>query len=285
VNRGFSTQNPRGRLNPALQSIYYRGNQGTSNYNALAAILRYRTSRSSLQVSYTLSRSIDNQSEPLGGQLYNLGIITPAAQNLRVAQFTAQFDSSGDIGHSDFDQRHNVVFFSIWDLPALLARSWAAPLFRSWRVAQVAAFRSGLPFSVMAGSVRADITNPARISAGEKPIPGGKLLLNQSAFKAPVTGIGDSSRNQFYGPGLYNLDLSLSRSFPIRRLGEGAQIRLRADAFNLLNHANLNNPFSSLSPEFGHAQFGRSGVSTGFPSLTPFRETARQIQLLFRFEF
>jgi hypothetical protein len=281
-----SANNLLGRLNSDLPQIYYRANQGTSRYNAIAAVFRYRTSRSRLQVSYTWSRSIDNQSEPLGGDLYNLGITTPAAQNPNIAQFTGQFDSSADIGHSDFDQRHNLVFFSIWDLPSVRSRSRLGILFRDWRVAQVAAFRSGLPFSVMAGTVRADVVDAAHISAGDKQIPGGKQLLNPLAFMAPTTGIGDSSRNQFCGPGLYNLDLSLNRSCSFRPLGETGRIHVRADGFNLLNHANLNNPFSNLDrPGFGNAPFGRTGVNTGFPSLTPFRETARQIQLLFRLEF
>jgi hypothetical protein len=39
------------------------------------------------------------------------------------------------------------------------------------------------------------------------------------------------------------------------------------------------------SPTFGDAFYGRTGQSGGFPSLVPFRETARQIQLLIRLQF
>jgi hypothetical protein len=63
---------------------------------------------------------------------------------------------------------------------------------------------------------------------------------------------------------------------------------LRADAFNILNHANLNNPDSFLtsgSSTFGLSTFGRMGQTSGFPAQVPFNETARQIQLMVKLEF
>jgi hypothetical protein len=69
-------------------------------------------------------------------------------------------------------------------------------------------------------------------------------------------------------------------------LGEGARLTLRADAFNVLNHANLNNPVNNLGlPDFGIASWGRQGSYSGFPAVAPLDETARQIQLLVRLEF
>jgi hypothetical protein len=60
----------------------------------------------------------------------------------------------------------------------------------------------------------------------------------------------------------------------------------RADAFNSLNHANLNNPDPFLGSEtFGLALCGRRGKRSGFPALAPLDETARQVQLLVRIEF
>jgi hypothetical protein len=72
-------------------------------------------------------------------------------------------------------------------------------------------------------------------------------------------------------------------------LGEAGRIVVRADAFNVLNHANLNNPYNifppSIDPLFGVATYGRLGLQPGFPALTPFNETARQVQLMLRLEF
>jgi len=112
-------------------------------------------------------------------------------------------------------------------------------------------------------------------------------LLNAAAFsEAALSTLGSAGRNEFIGPGFYNLDIALARSFRVRRLGENTRVTLRASAFNVLNHANLNNPDSLLtSPTFGIALFGRQGVSSGFPAQTPLNETPRQVQLTLKVEF
>jgi hypothetical protein len=70
------------------------------------------------------------------------------------------------------------------------------------------------------------------------------------------------------------------------RLREGVALTLRADAFNVLNHANLNNPDNLYgSPTFGVATYGRQGTASGFPAVAPLNETARQIQLSLRLAF
>jgi hypothetical protein len=45
-----------------------------------------------------------------------------------------------------------------------------------------------------------------------------------------------TARNSFRGPGMWNLDLSLAKSFPIR---EHMNLEFRAEGFNILNHHNL----------------------------------------------
>ena len=70
VNRPFSTAS--GRYNPKLPDIAYRAGEGFSNYNALAAVLRYRTNRGMVQGTYTWSHTIDNQSDALTGDFFNL---------------------------------------------------------------------------------------------------------------------------------------------------------------------------------------------------------------------
>jgi hypothetical protein len=78
----------------------------------------------------------------------------------------------------------------------------------------------------------------------------------------------------------------VARSFRVPRLREGTVLTLRADAFNVLNHANLNNPDNLYgSPTFGLATYGRQGTASGFPAVAPLNETARQFQLLLRLEF
>jgi hypothetical protein len=285
---------------PSLPYINYRSNQGASNYNALALAARYRGGRGQLHIAYTWSHTIDNQSEPLAGDFFDLSFsrITSGSGRPVVAAFEREFDSRGDRGNSDFDQRQNLVVYSIWNVPAAFAGTPAARLFRDWKAAQMAAFRTGFPYTVfLASSVgpdgavylnrRAGVRGAATAPSGDVDVTGGRRLLDPAAFVDPPRGLpGAIGRNAFRGPGLFNIDLSLSRSFPVRKLGESGRLTVRADAFNLLNHANLNSPDPFLdSPTFGRASYGRVGRDAGFPAVSPFTETARQVQLLLRVEF
>src|SRR6202042_2640635 len=88
----------------------------------------------------------------------------------------------------------------------------------------------------------ANVIAPALVHSPTAPNPaGGKTLLNAAAFATtpgPPTG-GNVGRNAFTGPGLMSADLSLSRRFIFT---ERRKLTLRADFYNALNHANLNNP-------------------------------------------
>ena len=71
------------------------------------------------QASYTYSHSIDNISDPMLSDAFNLAATNPdtigAAHSF--GMFTRQFDSRADRGNSDFDIRHNLTLYSVWDLP------------------------------------------------------------------------------------------------------------------------------------------------------------------------
>jgi hypothetical protein len=278
--------NRQGQFNNVLPEIAYRAAQGFSDYNALTGVFRYRSNRGMLQASYTWSHAIDNQSEPLLGDFFNLSRftqITAGAGPGGRAAFSQQFNPAADRGNSDFDQRHNLVLYSYWNLPAFL---------RGFTVGALAAFRSGFPYTVIGPAnndimnARVDILNPRQaLLSPAIDVPGGKQLLNPAAF-AVADGPGNEGRNAFIGPGFYNLDLSLGRTFRLPWIGESGRITVRADAFNFLNHANLGNPDPVItSPLFGIATFGRQGVSSGFPALSPLHETPRQVQFLLRLGF
>lgn len=295
VNRDDSVAT--GRYNPNLPDIAYRGGQGFSDYNALAAVLRYRANAGMLQATYTWSHAIDNQSEPLLGDFFNLTFTSVGSSGGSSARttFSEQFNPNADRGDSDFDQRHNLVLFGYWNLPALGASKFAG-FTRGFVVSALSAFRSGFPYTVLGTSNaiegqgeilsnRPNLIDPAAAVLSQPvPVAGGKKLLNPAAFaNAAASMLGTAGRNEFIGPGFYNLDVSLARSFAIR---EGIRLTARASAFNVLNHANLNNPDTLFtSPTFGVALFGRQGVQSGFPATAPLNETPRQVQLSLKLEF
>ena len=60
---------------------------------------------------------------------------------------------------------------------------------------------------------------------------------------------GSSGRNILDGPGTFALNLKVSRQF---KLAEATAMELRAESFNLANHANFGLPVTDLaSPGFG----------------------------------
>ena len=77
-----------------------------------------------MKVAYTWSHAIDNQSEPLAGEFFDLSFTRAAGgiSGLGRAAFSRQFDSRGDRGNSDFDQTHNLTFTAIWEIPGRVFR-------------------------------------------------------------------------------------------------------------------------------------------------------------------
>ena len=51
-------------------------------------------------------------------------------------------------------------------------------------------------------------------------------------------------RNAIYGPGQINFDMALTRRFTV---GERWKLDLRADFFNIMNHANWGNPGTNIT--------------------------------------
>ena len=300
VNRDFSTLT--GRYNQALPDIQYRDGQGSSAYNALTALARYRTTRGFLQAGYTWSHTIDNQSDALAGDLnFDLTFIPLAHSPNSSVTFSQQFNPNADRASSDFDQRHNFVVQGYWNPQPFFAHSRAGILFRDWNFGTLLHIASGFPFSLLgttnaipglgyAFNNRPDLIDPAHARASRPdPLNGGVILLNATAFRnAASSTLGNVGRNAFTGPGFYNFDLSVGRTVPLRWLREGAHGNIRADLFNALNHANLGNSIDTLltSPTFGLATFGhRASHGLQFPEALPFDELPRQIQLSVRIEF
>jgi len=302
-------------FNNNLPTLSYRSSQGSSSYTGFTALGRYRSDRLQMQVAYTLSHAIDNQSDPLRGGFFNflftggkddngqplggtiLNQLLQGGVPSPVAAFTREFDSHGDRANSDFDQRHNLVGYLVYQTPRFRESSRFAPLWNRWAISMLGAVRSGFPYTVFAPTQSGGLiyNNTANLIGDpylNTPVTGGRLLLNSAAFQQPLNNVAaNTGRNEFRGPGVASMDLSLSRSFGLRWLGEGGRLTLRADAYNFLNHANLNNPAASLTnttafqKTFGVATFGRQDARSGFPSTIPLDETSRQIQLMLRLNF
>jgi hypothetical protein len=129
-----------------------------------------------------------------------------------------------------------------------------------WQSNAIYTASTGIPLTVRSGAdnnfdgVSGDF---ADYRGGAWPLPKGRSKQDQIAhwfdtgvFTANAIGtIGTARRGQLRAPGDANLDYSLFKNLPV---GERNRLQFRAEAFNLLNHANLGAPGTTVnSPSFG----------------------------------
>jgi hypothetical protein len=151
-----------------------------------------------------------------------------------------------------------------------------------WQLNTIGTFQTGLPFTP---TMQTNTLNtgtgsqfPNRIGSGVLPSDQRTIdhWFDASAFVAPGQYIyGNSGRNILYGPGTTQIDLSVFKDF---KLAETKRLQFRAEAFNVFNTPQFNNPNSSI---------GFSGVAriTSAGSPTVYQRTSRQIQLALKLYF
>jgi hypothetical protein len=212
-------------------------------------------------VSYWYSKSLD--------YLSAMNLSGAAAKPLAGENDLAQnpFDLNAERGPSLFDARHRIVISASWEprLPTITSPTLRAVL-DGWQLNAIATHTSGTPFTVSDTANVALQANSPPISgfAASRPNligdPNGgphtvDAWISRSAFQrldplAQAGQFGDAGRNIARGPAYTNVDVSLVRTF---RLTAGTRLQVRAESFNVANHANFGLPVSDLNS----ANFGR----------------------------
>jgi hypothetical protein len=228
-------------------------NKAYSDYHGLLVTLHKKESHGlQFDLNYTYSHSIDNISAPANQAFGSNGAggILCDSLNLSVCR-----------GNSDFDVRHAISMNAIYELPfghgkafASTVPGWANQIIGGWLVSGIMSWRTGLAFQTVAESFPISFANnvPAvfngdqgavKVNVHTDPATGQVQLFADptkaiGAFSFP-TGLEAGTRNNLFGPHYSNLDLGLSKHFSIR---ESMALEFRADAFNVLNHANFSLP-------------------------------------------
>jgi Carboxypeptidase regulatory-like domain len=203
-----------------------------SSYNALETNLRYIRNRSDFLLAYTYSKSID-QGSNLGEQLNPLNLAATRAI-------------------SAWDMRHNFVGSFKVALPFDLLLKRSDRLTNGWSIAGTARFSTGLPVTLsddsdnsLLGTLGNGINNylldtpeyhaaPLDINTNPR---NGRPEFNDSpaAFTTEAPGqLGNVPRRFFYGPGINNFDMTLSK---LLQVTESKSFEFRIEAFNVFNHA------------------------------------------------
>src|SRR6185369_57969 len=230
-------------------------------------------------VSYMWSQSRDNVSEDSERRV----IMTSANPEL-------------DHGPSDFDIRHHLTGYVSYQLPAPFAHGLGNKLFRNWATHSIFNARSARPLNVVymfptsygVAYLRPDVATGTSFYILDSTAPGGRRL-NPAAFLIPSTlEQGNFARNSLRGFSFSQIDLGLRRKF---NFSETVGLQFEADAFNVFNHMNFEDPLGNdlvagNSLAFGQSTSlsGRSLSSGGFGSFYSFggaRTMRFSVKLLF----
>jgi hypothetical protein len=140
-------------------------------------------------------------------------------------------------------------------------------LLGGWQVAGVVTAESGtlianqgpgLSLSYDPVGLGGGYTNRPNVSAKPKYTKTAKQWFDTSVFSAPVPvwlgganeGFGNARKDIALGPGRFNFDTSLYKTFKIH---ESTNFEFRAESFNTFNHTE----FNSIGSAFGSGTFGQ----------------------------
>ncbi len=237
---------------------------GVTNFNGLqSSLTRSFTKGLLLQAQYMWGHAIsDNAGSGEGGQIQNVAC------------------RACDKGDADYDVRQTFTANGVYQLPFARDR-W----YGGWDLSGIFTARTGLPFSVTiaraAAAVpsgqtqnqRADYVGGAVYATNKGP----GLWLNPAAFAAPANGAyGNSGRNRFRGPGLWQTDMAISKKF---RMTEAINLDFRTEFFNFFNRAQYGNPVAARqNSTFGQILATANDGATG-------TGTSRQLQFMLRLNF
>ncbi len=203
-------------------------------------------------------------------------------------------DLNENHGPTPFHIRHRFVADWIYELPLMRSSNPASRLvLGGWQIGGILTAATGTPLNIRQGSsgpgARPDIvgsSHAAAIRSGYgSPVDGGRYqYLDPAAFSnVPRNARGNRSiragtlgRRSIYGPGLWQVDMSLSKNLMLTE--GGTRIQLRVDLFNAFNHTN----FAGLDTNTRGG--GSDAIRGGFGRITSTRP-GRETQLSLRIDF
>ena len=267
---------------PRFGSVLGVNNGATSSYHALQVTGQKRMSHGLMfQMNYTYSHCLDTTSNG-GFQAFNVASGVAPLPGLLKRYY----------GNCDYDIRHSLNGWYLYELPLHPTRAWLNNLMGGWQVSGTVFVRGGFPFSVFSSGTTTNFfdgssTIYANSVSGQipyttTPIPGvtqpGTLQwLNPNAFQSvidtttrtcfPTTNVqncqnGALGRNTFRAPGFRWTDLDIGKRFNI---SEKVSFRFDAQLYNLFNHPNFFVPNTG----FPHAGIpGKAATLTGFGTIS-----------------
>ncbi|HXY00939.1 MAG TPA: TonB-dependent receptor [Candidatus Limnocylindrales bacterium] len=291
---GGFTQLPIGAApDPRVAAVQQLTNAGYSDYHGVTGSVQQNLWHGlSGRFSYTYSHALDNVS--------NGGILPYSVNNSILTQIDPSNPNLG-YGASDYDVRHQLSANYVWDVPFKSSHHLLNLVAGGWQVAGTFFYRTGLPFSIVDGQQESLFTannltvNGANLaSVLFTPVSGmatsfGGSCVNTStpcftdASFATPTNFNASARNAFRGPGYFNTDMNLKKSFNVT---ERHKLTLGANFFNILNHPNFDNPVgNNASSAFGTITTAAVSPTTPYGAFASAAEGMRIVQVFGKINF
>jgi hypothetical protein len=223
---------------------------GVMNYHAFVARAQKRFSRGfNFLATYTFAKALDNTS-------------ALAALGNEGSEYSDFYNRRADYGPSENDIRQRVTWSSVYQIPYGRGRRFgsqgiAGAILGDWSVSAVLIWQTAPPVTIRtasnttqsfsAGPLRADVLRDPNLPSSQRSLV---RWFDTGAFAQPALNrFGNQGVNIVRAAGRSSVNASILRDFPVR---EGFRLQLRAEAFNLLNHANFGLPGQVL----GNADFG-----------------------------
>ncbi len=221
-------------------------------YNSLQVQVQKRFSHGvTASANYTWSRSIDEVSYQT--DLCGINIINP-------------YDIRAYRGVSDFNVPNRFVLNYLWELPSP-KQGISKVVLGGWQTSAILIWQSGFPLNIKSGgdysfSLPEVGNDQAQVLAAPQYTQGptaAKIAqwFTTSAFGFPADNtFGNAGRNTLIGPGTFNVDFAAHKLFT---LTERMNLQFRAEFFNFLNHAQFNNPDTTVADStFGQITSARA---------------------------
>ena len=307
-------------FNPLVGGITYYADDASAHFNALLLELKHPFGQSfTLDTQYRFSHSMDSGSNAYAGPFYQFNLASGlATSDYDVRHSFKVYGVWSPTIFKGHDWKEKIV--GGWSLSGILNAHTGFPWTPQYNFENTNDFGLGDPvfrfggFGAGGSSANAGTRAflPAGYAGGFTPHYGSSATVNASSFFTqptytqgtlfpclfpnppaalcpagqqgfgplpPAPGI---ARNSFRGPGYFDVDATLSKSFGLptfKIIGENARIEFRANFYNLFNKLNLNGnglPFTGgIQSDITNSHFGESQNALG----------ARVIEMQARFSF
>ena len=237
------------------QDNSFTANIANSSYSAGQITVERKAADFTFLAAYTFSKAMDNSSG--FGQWVNF-------LNPRLSRSLSAYDIT-----------HNFVVSYIWAVPFDRAFSKLPKrLTQGWSLNGVTRYSGGLPVGLsqggdysLVGGGNTDVPNFVGKVVTQNPRKDGPngantYFLPDAFASGPNGGFGSANRQFFHGPGINVTDFGISKRTMIR---EAMGFEIRAEFFNVFNHANFSNPHGNFNntDTFGRVTSTRSFGDTG----------------------